>query len=332
MKFLAKDCGFPADIVDEMIWDRLVYGTNSHKVRERFINRGTDLDLPTTLNIARAYESAQSQLKKMTGEAAQVQVIKSDRRNTRKGPASGKTGATNGATSANKSDGKAIKPGNTGQQCGNCGYAPHTSTDQCPASGKRCGKCGKKNHFAALCRQKTVHTVEDANIDSDDGEDFYIECVHSTTHKDQAFVELTCNGTKMPFKIDTSAQVNVLPKSDFDKLSINQPLTQSTVTLRGYGGRELDTLGTCDLNCTYKDAPAVLGLKSCVDMNLVKLILSVDTPVQTLTRSSTSSSRNIRTYSTGSGNSQVNTHSRYVRTRNLSSTRHAGYQWPSRTK
>ena len=115
---------------------------------------------------------------------------------------------------------------------------------------KRCGKCSKKNHFAALCRQKTVHTVEDANNDSDDGEDFYIECVQSTTQKDQAFVELTCNGTKMPFKINTGAQVNVLPKSDFDKLSIHQPLTQSTVTLRGYGGRELDTLGTCDLNST----------------------------------------------------------------------------------
>ena len=50
----------------------------------------------------------------------------------------------------------------------------------------------------------------------------------------------------------------------------------------------------CDLNCTYKDVdrnlqfhvvnedvPALLGLKSCVDMNLVKLILSVDTPIQT---------------------------------------------------
>ena len=132
-----------------------------------------------------------------------VQVIKSDRRNTKKGPASGKKGGTNGATSSNKTDGKSTKPRNTGQKCGNCGYAPHTCTDQCPARAKLCGNCGKKNHFAALCRQKTVHTVEDANIDSDEGKDFYIECVHSTTHKDQAFVELTCNGTKMPFKIQT---------------------------------------------------------------------------------------------------------------------------------
>ena len=86
----------------------------------------------------------------------------------------------------------------------------------------------------------------------------------------------------------------MLPKSDFDKLSIHQPLTESTVALRGYGGRELYTLGTCDLNCSHKDVdrdlqfhvvnedgPAVLGLKLCVDMNLVKLVLSVDTHVQT---------------------------------------------------
>ena len=56
----------------------------------------------------------------------------------------------------------------------------------------------------------------------------------------------------------------------------------------------------CDLKCTYEDvnrnlqfhvvnedAPAVLGLQSCVDMNLVKLILSGDTPVKTSTTTDT---------------------------------------------
>ena len=129
VKLLAKDCGFPADIVDEMIRDRLVYGMNSHKVRERFINRGTDLDLPTVLNIARAYGSAQSQLKKMTGEAAQVQVIKSDGQTPERDQLAVKKEEQTEQQVLIKSDGKATKPGNTGQQCGNCGYAPHTSTD-----------------------------------------------------------------------------------------------------------------------------------------------------------------------------------------------------------
>ena len=54
----------------------------THKVRERFINRGADLDLSTALNIARAYESAQNQLQKMTGpltESTQVHMVKTNR-------------------------------------------------------------------------------------------------------------------------------------------------------------------------------------------------------------------------------------------------------------
>ena len=45
VKLLVRDCGVPLDNVDDMIHDRLVYGTNSRKVRERFINRGADLNL-----------------------------------------------------------------------------------------------------------------------------------------------------------------------------------------------------------------------------------------------------------------------------------------------
>ena len=64
-----------------MIRDRLVYGTNSRKVRERFINREADLNLQNAIDIACALESAQSQLKNMEGgESAQVQSVKSNQR------------------------------------------------------------------------------------------------------------------------------------------------------------------------------------------------------------------------------------------------------------
>ena len=61
------------------------------------------------------------------------------------------------------------------------------------------------------------------------------------------------------------------------------------MTLHGYGGHKLSNLGVCELECSHKGAihnlqfhvvdvraPPILGLKSCVDMKLVKLILSVD--------------------------------------------------------
>ena len=60
-------------IVDEMIRNMLLYGTHSRKVRDRFINIGADMNLQNAIDIARAHESAQSQLKKMDGgDSAQV--------------------------------------------------------------------------------------------------------------------------------------------------------------------------------------------------------------------------------------------------------------------
>ena len=55
-----------------MVRDRLVYGTNSQKVREKFINRGSDLSLKSAIDIARAHESAMAQLKKMSGNPVSV--------------------------------------------------------------------------------------------------------------------------------------------------------------------------------------------------------------------------------------------------------------------
>ena len=80
VKLLVKDCGYTSTIEDEMVFDRLVYGTNSQKVREKFINRGSDLNLKSAIDIARAHESAMAQLKKMSGDAVSVDGVKSKRK------------------------------------------------------------------------------------------------------------------------------------------------------------------------------------------------------------------------------------------------------------
>ena len=48
VKLLVKDCGFPSTIEDEIVRDRLVYGTNSQKIREKFISRGSDLNMKSS--------------------------------------------------------------------------------------------------------------------------------------------------------------------------------------------------------------------------------------------------------------------------------------------
>ena len=59
LKLLARECAFKEP--DEMIRDRIVFVTNSHKIREKLINQGKDLTLDKAVEIARTYELSRAQ-------------------------------------------------------------------------------------------------------------------------------------------------------------------------------------------------------------------------------------------------------------------------------
>ena len=95
----------------------------------------------------------------------------------------------------------------------------------------------------------------------------------------------------MKFKLDTGAQVNTLTKSCLNELNARFTINKTDLTLHGYGGTTLKTVGKCNIPCTYKDtkqnlsfyivdecAYPVIGLQSSIDLNLIKLILSVESP------------------------------------------------------
>ena len=63
VKLCANDCSFKDP--EEMIRDRIVFGTNSSRVREKLISVGADLTLDQAVDISRTYELSQSQLKAM---------------------------------------------------------------------------------------------------------------------------------------------------------------------------------------------------------------------------------------------------------------------------
>jgi len=50
LRLLAKDCAFKES--DEMIRDRIVFGTSSYKIREKLINEGEKLTLEKVIGIA----------------------------------------------------------------------------------------------------------------------------------------------------------------------------------------------------------------------------------------------------------------------------------------
>ena len=300
LKTLAKDCSFGTCCNDQLIRDRIVFGVTSAKVREKLINEGDKLTLDKAIEIAQNYEYAQEQLKSMQAQAnTDVHAVR------RAGPPKKKRISAHGDKTSKANEPKAANSGGGAQsqsqrkKCDNCGYDQHARREQCPAKNKRCNYCQKWNHFSSVCRAKNVHdvqcepAVEDQRSQSDNDSDFFVDSVDKNSpgeSRDQAFVTIDVGQSQnsIQFKLDTGAQVNIIPSPIFNKLGISGNLTKPKNKLTAYNGTNLKTHGICTLPCAYGSqtcdiefyivettSPPILGLKTCLSLGLIKLVYAV---------------------------------------------------------
>jgi hypothetical protein len=136
---------------------------------------------------------------------------------------------------------------------------------KCPAFGKKCKICGKLNHFAIGCFNKNKSQVIDSM---------------------QWHQLLIINNHNVKFKIDTGANINVLPMYILEKIQINTSLiSKSRLEISAYGGFQFVAKGIIVLDCKYKNkfhkihfivanvtSEPVLGLQTCIDLQLIKRI------------------------------------------------------------
>lgn len=96
--------------------------------------------------------------------------------------------------------------------------------------------------------------------------------------------------SKISFKIDTGADVNILPMIQFQPLQMSKSLIKPVHSiLKSCTGDALSTLGTCLLQC-YRDSVShkikfivvnnntqpILGLETCVALNLIQKVESLE--------------------------------------------------------
>ena len=280
LRVLVKDCNY--DKPEDMVRDRIVAGINSDEVRRQLLTEGDKLTMIQAIQIATAHETTQAQLKSMaSGNKLELDFIKKGKKKE------------HSSHDRPKHDSRS----ETKFFCKNCG-SEHGKR-QCRAFGKECNWCLKMNHFESQCyfkkkggkrvTKKTVHALEE---DSED--EFFIGSIEQNEQKNTAFahVELTEGETvtNVRFKIDTGAQANILPLKTFNK-KIGKPnlLEPSTNRLISYTGQHLKTAGKIKIHSRYKEreedlifhvvdteSQPILGLQACIDLQLVKLLLSVE--------------------------------------------------------
>ncbi|XP_018359748.1 PREDICTED: uncharacterized protein K02A2.6-like [Trachymyrmex cornetzi] len=250
LKKIAQNCEFMDE--QDMIRDRIVLGIADVTVQEKLLGM-TDLKLEKAVEICRAKEKQKKPISpKDQGRKEETQDV-------------------------------------TEFQCRRCNRRHRPR--ECPAFGKKCNRCGKLNHFEVACRVKGIQEVEDVEED----EMLAIESVNIVKSEvlqisvSEWFENVKLENKIIKFKLDTGAQVNILPEKIFNSLnSMNTKLEKTNIILEAYGGQKFKPSGKVRLRCKAKGCVRIqefiivrnervplLGLKSCIELGLLKKVVTV---------------------------------------------------------
>lgn len=269
LRQIANNCDFNKQTPDEVLRDRIIFGILDNKVRERLL-RSDSLDLRRTLEICRAAESSQAQIRELNDTPTEMTVhaVKE------------KSHLQNDSPSQ-----RSQRQVQFLKECRFCGKAHEKSRFKCPAWGKMCNKCGSPNHFASRCRQTSrVNAIE-----SDATEDNYLVfSVSGTSDCNETVTMQLPNGNYLKFQLDTGAQCNVVPLHLYQGATGDtklQKVVPSNAHIVSYGGTRMPVVGcvrlkvrrrdlTCYLDCKIINAPGmrpILGMRACTGMKLVTI-------------------------------------------------------------
>lgn len=169
-------------------------------------------------------------------------------------------------------------------------FSHQFGTKFCPAYGKTCKSCLKNNHFSTACKAKNVSTLSANNdYDFDDNSEFMVCSLNAETRAtDDAYSypwieEIGIDEKHVPFKIDTGAEVDVLPMSVLKRIAPQTEIQRTSITLRAFAGEKVKPIGTCSLFCSFHgmslrvkfavvdfDFTPILGLKTCIRFKIVQ--------------------------------------------------------------
>ena len=263
LKRCEVDCLSGTDLTDRLLLHQVVSGIQDTEARERLLSK-------PNLKLSEAIEYCRGR------EESRIQIQEFQRKNVSQEVAEVKF-----------QDQRSSKPS---MKCSRCNFL-HPNK-RCYALGKTCTKCGRRNHFASVC--KSVHSVQDEPKDEAQPRAENVESINlelnAIDSDDKTWKhELMVEGSPITFKLDTGAQVNALPICLYNKLNKGE-LMQTSKVLRSYSGHTIPVVGTCKLKvqqttpsscdqelefCVIEDKNpknAILGLKACESLNLIKLI------------------------------------------------------------
>jgi hypothetical protein len=291
----ARRCSFLDE--DQRILEQLIFSMiDNVEVLKRMVK-----DSPPTLSevirILKADEVATQEMSRMVGTGAYVHAV-SHSQSRRPAPSQpNHIGNNHGATRR------------TGDTCDNCIFN-HSNRDECPAKVMECFFCQKKGHMIAKCRkrlvanrgtnrnssdpkrrnnqpgQRNIHDVEQLEDgDTSDAESVAVDNVFVGSlggDKDCWQTAIRIGNRLVNCKVDTGAEVNVMPQRVYNQLREKPSLKLTRTVLRTVAG-QVKPVGVINTKIQFKNKTSsakffvvdditqtLCGLQTSVELGLVK--------------------------------------------------------------
>ena len=237
---LVDTCEYGA-MRDELLRDRIVAGMNNLALSEKLqLEDSKTLTLEKVIQRVRTSEQVRQQCQEMRNktDSSDVNAVSRSRNygsNDRKPkfgqqrqrqPQTHRHQAQSKQSNSSSSSNRSFQRRDNSRKCGRCGRDPHSRED-CPAHNSRCRKCSKKGHWDVVCRGINETAEDDPFYDpqydncdyyDDDDVAFMGSVSIDTVRCDPWMVDVVLqNSNPISFKLDTGADVTVLPLHLYDK-------------------------------------------------------------------------------------------------------------------
>ncbi|XP_064483016.1 uncharacterized protein K02A2.6-like [Ornithodoros turicata] len=109
----------------------------------------------------------------------------------------------------------------------------------------RCNKCGKRGHFASVCKAKRLRqVVRQPQCTQNEDEVFFAGAITTAQKKLPWKVSVLVNDQDVTIRLDTAADVTVVPTNLLWKLKIESTLGKPDMVILGPARQRLDVVGT----------------------------------------------------------------------------------------
>lgn len=232
---LAEHCKY-GPLHDELIRDRLVVGLNDIRLSER-MQLDKDLTLEKAIDMARQSEAVKQQQSNLRGECVTSKASGSVDRVINKNKTFQSRQKVKSYHGANE------KYKQSQSRCHKCGKSPSHPKTHCPANSVFCHACGKKGHYQKVCASsRKVNEIQEKD------DDIFLGTVMA--EGDPWLVDIIIKDCEIQFKIDTGADVTVMPDHIFHRIfkdGKKPALLKVTKPLLGPGCAPLSVVGVSNI-------------------------------------------------------------------------------------